>query len=369
MSIDRFWILVSRKLSGESSTEEVRELEELLRANPDLHFSVEIIANLWQQQPKPDEKELEEFYSNHLERMKSFGVSFQHEVNKEDENPYLLHGSRRNRAVWILSFTSLLILGAVMFFYFNKEITPRQPAEQVSGLAAVTTKFGSRTNIQLPDGSKVSLNSGSTITYDKQFGQDIREVVLSGEAYFDVVRNPGKPFIIHTTSMDIKVLGTQFNVKSYANDKVSEASLIHGSLEVSLKKEGFKKFLLKPNEKIVVMNDQVATKNTAAVLVKNSPAEPIPGVQKLNYDETDSTILETSWKDNKFIFRNESFEDIAVRMERWYGMPIRFKEPSLKSEYLTGTFTKETIEQALQYLQMTTEFQYIIENNAIIITK
>ena len=128
-------------------------------------------------------------------------------------------------------------------------------SEKVAELA-VTTKYGSKTDIQLPDGSKVWLNSGSSLKYDKQFGKELREVVLSGEAFFDVVRNAEKPFIIHTTNMDIKVLGTRFNVKSYANDKQSEASLIHGSIEVFIKKEGLKKILSEPNHKIVVMNDQ-----------------------------------------------------------------------------------------------------------------
>jgi transmembrane sensor len=369
MSIDRFWILLARKLSGESSVEEIRELEALLRTHPHLHFSVEIATNLWAQHPKTNEKELENFYSRHVERMKNLGISFEHETTKdEDENSYLLHGARRNRFIWFLSAAVLLILATSLFFYYWQKKT-RQLSGENNALAAVATKFGSRTNIQLPDGSKVWLNSGSTITYDKQFGNHIREVVLSGEAFFDVVRNPDKPFIIHTTSMDIKVLGTQFNVKSYATDKLSEASLIHGSIEVSLKERGFEKILLKPNEKIVVLNERPVKENNAAVLVRNNPAQPIIAVQKLNYNDTDSAIIETSWKDNKLIFKVESFEEIAIRMERWYGIPIFFRDPSLKSERLTGTFTKETVEQALAALQMTTRFQYFMENNTIIITK
>jgi transmembrane sensor len=371
MSIDRFWILVARKLSGESSVEEIRELQDLLRIHPHLYFSVEIITNLWNQQAKKDEKKLDDAYASHIERMNNMGISFHQEANKnEGDIPFLLHGSRKNRIVrkLVIAASVVIVLSASFFFYSNKKKPSQSTPEDLGGLAAVATKYGSRTNIQLPDGSKVWLNSGSRITYNKQFGKDIREVDLSGEAYFDVVKNPEKPFIIHTTSMDIKVLGTQFNVKSYANDKLSEASLIHGSIEVSLKKRGSEKILLKPNEKIVVMNERLVKKN-AAVLVKSNPAEPIIVVQKLNYTTTDSTIIETSWVENKLIFSNESLEEIAVKMERWFGMAVEFKDPSFKSERFTGTFTNETIQQALEALQITINFQFTIKDNTIIITK
>jgi transmembrane sensor len=368
MSIDRFWILIARKLSGEASIEELQELEALLRSHTDLHFSVEIITNLWNQRSIPDEVQLEDSYKIHINKLKNLGISVQHEeVIEDSEMPYLLEGSRKSARVKKFLLASVLLILFIGGYYIlmpSKKVP--LPTADEAGMA-VTTKFGSRTNLQLPDGSKVWLNSGSTLTYDKEFGKKIREVVLSGEAFFDVVKNTEKPFIIHTTSMDIKVLGTQFNVKTYANDKISEASLIHGSLEVSLKKRGFEKILLQPNEKIVVMNEG-PKENTAAV-ARKMPTESIMAVQKLNYAENDSTIIETSWVDNKLIFRDESFEEIAVRMERWYGIPVTFQDPSIKSMRFTGIFTNETIEQALEALQITSRFHYTIKDNTITLTK
>lgn len=370
MSTDRFWILIARKLSRESSVEEIRELEELLRIHPNLHFSVEIITNLWNQHAKTNQKLLKDSYATHVERMKSVGISFPPEINKEEtEVPYLLQGSRKNRLIRKLAVVStILVLLITALYFFLQSQRPALSTDPVSGVAAVTTQYGSRIDMQLPDGSKVWLNSGSTITYDKQFGKDIREVVLSGEAYFDVVRNPEKPFIIHTTSMDIKVLGTKFNVKSYANDSRSEASLIHGSIEISLNKRGSEKILLKPNEKIVVMNETVA-KNNATQVIKYTPTEPIFALQKIKYAEKDSSIIETSWVDNKLVFQNESFEEIAVRMERWFGIPLRFQDVSIRNERLTGSFTIETIEEALAALQISENFHYVKKDNTIIITK
>ena len=370
MSIDRFWILVARKLSGESSTEEIRELEALLRTHPHLHFSTEIITNLWNQQVQKDLVLLESSYASHIERLKSLGIPVHAEAARDEGGTtYLLHGSRgghARRKIVIAACISVIFL-AGSFFYIRG--TRPEPKVEKKAELAVSTKNGSRTNIQLPDGSKVWLNSGSTLTYDKDFGKSIREVVLSGEAFFDVVKNAEKPFVIHTTSMDIKVLGTQFNVKSYANDHHSEASLIHGSIEVSLKKRGSEKILLKANEKIVVINEAAVVKDALPVQQKNKLSDPIISVQKLNYDEKDSTIIETSWVDNKLYFSNESFEEIAVKMERWYGMPVIFHDSNLKNSRFTGSFTKETIEQALEALQFSTPFHFVIKENTILITK
>ena len=371
MSIDRFWILVARKLSGESSTEEIRELEALLRTHPHLHFSTEIITNLWNQQVQKDLVLLESCYASHIERMKTLGIPVCAEATKDEgDTTYLLHGSRgghvRRKLVAAACISVIFLAGS---FFYIRAIRPEPKPEKKAELA-VSTKYGSRTNIQLPDGSKVWLNSGSTLTYDKDFGKSIREVVLSGEAFFDVVKNAEKPFVIHTTSMDIKVLGTQFNVKSYANDHHAEASLIHGSIEVSLKKRGSEKILLKPNEKIVVVNEAAILKDASPVHEKNKiTTDPIISVQKLNYDEKDSTIIETSWVDNKLYFSNESFEEIAVKMERWYGMPVVFHDSNVKNSRFTGSFTKETIEQALEALQFSTPFHFVIKENTISITK
>lgn len=369
MSIDRFSILVARKLSGEASLEEIRELEALLRTHPDLHFSIEILTNLWNQQAQPDEEKLESAYDRHISRMNNMGMLLLPSSKEDTDIPFLLHGSRNNRFVRnIVITTSILVIIAAVFFLYFTEKTSTKQVEGDTGLAAVTTKFGSRSNMQLPDGSKVWLNSGSTITYDKKFGNEIREVTLSGEAFFDVVRNPEKPFIIHTQSMDVKVLGTQFNVKSYANDKLSEASLINGSIEIILKRKGSEKILLKPNYKLVVVNESLV-KDTTPVFMKKYQPEPEIGVQKLNYSSKDSTIVETSWVENKLTFQDESFEDIAVRMERWYGKKIQFDDPSFKTMRFTGTFVNETMEQAMEALHMTANFNYITRNNTIIITK
>jgi ferric-dicitrate binding protein FerR (iron transport regulator) len=234
----------------------------------------------------------------------------------------------------------------------------------------VVTKNGSRTRILLPDGSSVWLNGSSKLTYDnKHFGDTLREVTLSGEGYFDVVKNPRIPFVIHTNNMQIKVLGTSFNVKAYPGEKNTETSLVRGSIEVTVKGTR-KKIMMKANDKLIVPNEAVnAAGSPLQVNTRPIIADRAFSMQHLTFSRDDNSILETAWVDNKLVFDNETFEDVAVKMERWYGVVIRFKDDKLKNVHMTGTFEKQTVTEALQALQYLSPFTYNIKNDTITIAK
>ena len=236
----------------------------------------------------------------------------------------------------------------------------------------ISTKNGSKTNLVLPDGTKVWLNSGSQLTYDKTYGNKLREVSLTGEAYFDVVKNPERPFLIHTRKMDIKVVGTAFNVKCYPGEKTTETCLVRGSIEVTLK-DREEKIMLKPNEKLIINNnDDVRVKDKAAVKAEKTTVQaekPIISLSHLTLLPVDNTIIETAWVQNRLVFSGESFEDVALKMERWYNVKIEFADEKLKEEKLTGNFEKETMVEALNALQLVAPFSYTIKNDQVIIFK
>jgi transmembrane sensor len=236
----------------------------------------------------------------------------------------------------------------------------------------VSTKNGSRTKIQLPDGTVVWLNGSSKLVYDNEhFGRVIREVTLTGEGYFNVVKNAAKPFIIHTSKMDIKVLGTIFNIRCYLGEKNTETSLIRGSIEVTLKNRK-DKIMLKPSEKLII-SDEVAAKPAKAAVADNPVGKGIPNdiivLSHLTVLPQDSTIVETAWVENRLVFSSESFEEVALKMEKWYGVVIVFADEKLKQEPLTATFKKETLNEALLALQLTTRFNFKINNDTITISK
>ena len=266
---------------------------------------------------------------------------------------------------------SFIIIGLAAFFFLRHNEVPgniKQPGFLAKN--EINTKYGSKTNLVLPDGTKVWLNAGSNMTYDKDYGINVREVNLTGEAYFDVVKNAKKPFIIHTSKINIKVLGTAFNVRCYPDEKNTETSLVRGSLEVTIK-DRKEKFILKPNEKLIVSNKEVRPEKENIPVEKTTPAQPVDMVElsHLSVLPQDNSIVETSWVNNKLVFRSETFEEVALKMERWYAVPVVFKEEKLKAKKFTGIFENETIEQALAAMQLTTAFSYKITNEQIIISK
>ncbi len=369
---DRIWTLMSRKLSEAASAAELIELNDLIKGHPDADIPVQFINRFWTLPAETDDEFLEATFHLHNQRLKEKG--FDLDINKHETGSLNLDAPV-NKKRELLLFAGAIAIAAVIvffsFFYTTTESAGTTTADAEKAHSEVSTKNGSRTKIQLPDGSSVWLNSSSKLTYNNEhFGTAIREVTLTGEAYFDVVKNPSKPFIIHTEKMDIKVLGTAFNVKCYPGEKNSETSLIRGSIEVTLK-DRQEKIIMKPSEKLILNNDEVKPEKTNSPLQKTESAHPVPIIElsHLTFYPTDNSIVETGWVENRLVFTGETLEDIAVKMERWYGVNIIISNEKLKKELLTGVFEKETIYQALNALQITTPFTYKVDKNVIIISK
>lgn len=365
----RIWTLMARKLNHEISADELQELELLLRQHPDEHYAVEIITEQWNQSHQKDnttlgksfEKIWDVIQTNELQQLTAVtGHSPSIEPAKY----------RTHKLIW-LSVAAATFIGLV-FFSINTLTGDDTPKVAFITPNEISTKYGSKTKLLLPDSTQVWLNSGSKLTYNNDFGKTLREVKLSGEAYFDVVKNPIKPFIIHTEKMDIKVLGTAFNVKCYPGEKQVETSLIHGSIEVTLKSRQSEKIMLKPNEKLILTDDNYnrSSNNKNQVAGKNNTApEPqaLVSIIPVTHNHADNDIIETAWLNNKLVFNKETFEELALRMERWYGVSIAFNDDRLRDNRITGTFENETVQQALKALQYTTRFNYTISKNEITI--
>ncbi|MGC4103457.1 FecR family protein [Ferruginibacter sp.] len=374
MTKDRIWTLLSRKLSGEATQAELFELNELLKVSPEAGIPVSYIQEFWHIPSEKDEEFLEATFHLHHERLKDKGFDLdidRHETGSLNfDFPAEPAPKKRKKVLWLAA--GLVCVAVIAFFTFTHSNTDTPAFKEKIAQSEVSTKNGSRTKIQLPDGTSVWLNSSSKLVYDNtHFGADMREVSLTGEAYFDVVKNPAKPFIIHTAKMDIKVLGTAFNVKCYPGEKNMETSLIHGSIEVTLK-DRQEKIIMKPNEKLILSNEEVKPFIKSA-MAQNKQGEtkavPIIELSHLTFFPKDSSIVETGWVENRLVFSEETFVEIAHKMERWYGVTINITNEKLKKELLTGIFEKETINEALKALQFTTPFNYKVEKDVITISK
>jgi transmembrane sensor len=368
-SADYIWILMARKLAGEATPSELDELAALLRDNPELNYSKEIMQDVWNSQAMPDRQYAENKYKELVLQMQEMGIDEgrfsdeDHFINNEEEKPRWW----KRRTAWLAAASVVVLAVSAIIIYKSQNAIIDKPIAALPVKNEVSTKNGSKSSLVLPDGTKVWLNAGSQLTYDKTYGSEIREVQLSGEGFFDVVRNPEKPFIIHTSTIDVKVLGTQFNVKCYPTDKTTETSLIKGSVEINVKNRG-EKFVLRPNEKLVVYNNSAGEiKNNIAEAISEKKEAPLVAIKQLSYQRNDNEAVEAAWVKNQLSFKDEPFVDVAKKMERWYNVEFVFMSKARENMQVYGTFNNESLQQALQALEFSFGFKYKIEGNKVII--
>lgn len=371
MSQEQFWVLFSKKLSGEASAEDLSVLETLIQSHPEWQYAIQNLTDLWQYQAETDPAAGEDAYMLHLHRMNEQHISLDGVFNEKQ----VVKAPVRKVARWFWAAAVLLVI-AGLFTVRALSGSSSNGDEVASQVNEISTRPGSKSKVQLPDGSVVWLNAGSKLTYNKDFGIETREVTLTGEGFFDVTKNKEKPFIISTSSIKIKVLGTAFNVKAYPEDKQSETSLIRGSIEVTIRNRPNDKIILSPSEKLVVENDiprvekdyRQKEKETGNIARTALPViNTLVSINKLKYNPVDSTVAEIQWVNNKLVFRDESFSELAVKMERWYDVQISITDGQIGEERLNGIFESETIVQALEALKEFIPFQYEKNGNRIII--
>jgi transmembrane sensor len=236
---------------------------------------------------------------------------------------------------------------------------------------SITAPNGSKTMLKLSDGSVIWLNSGSTLKYPSIFAKDHREVFLSGEGYFEVTKNKSKPFIVKTSDLDIKVLGTKFNLKSYPDEGTIETTLIEGSVSISkanIENDPKNTILLNPNEKAtylkkegrIIQPGSDKQNQTEQILPDDAPEK-----EKIILASVSNSEQYSAWKDEKLIFRNENFERICILMERWYNVKINIHSNELKTYHYTGTLENENIIEAIKAFQLTLPFRYEIDHDII----
>jgi len=371
-----FWNLLSKKLSNEATSEELAELQSVLLNNPDLHHQADMLTEMWQQEITNMSPVSEAAYMRHIMKHKDefFVEENPIEVNTDDTvsetNPGFFRNLFSKKRSTVFSILAFMILTTGAIYLITQKNDTKVPAEQA--ISSVVTKNGNRTKIVLPDGSQVWLNAGSNLDYNNSvFNKDLREVTLNGEAYFDVTKNAEKPFIIHTKKMDVKVIGTAFNVRSYSYEKTAEASLIRGSIEVTFKDRKDQKIILIPNQKISVANDEIEApveKPRKTSVIKND-VRSIPQfvVDELKLNPKYDIIPEIAWTQNKLFFEDESLENIAPMLERWFGKKVVIANASLKNLHYYGNFENETMEEVLSYLKLSKPFNFKIEPDSVVI--
>lgn len=359
MEKNRFWELLAKVKSGEASPEEQLELNQHLSVSPGDLDLVKQIDACWELPMQAASAPAGQEITTAWDRMR-YKMSDRQQQVEPPENRRKV----RRMVKYVTAIAACLILITGGGWWWRSLQVKALPQKSI-----VSTKNGCKSTIELPDGTQVWLNAGSRIKYDENYGKENRELTLTGEAYFDVVHDAKRPFILHTGKMDIKVLGTAFNVKAYPGDGITEAALIRGSIEVTFPDRPQEKLILKPRDKISIVNKKTdTTKSTARVSYATGEERPSIMVSSIQYAPADSAIIETAWVNNRLIFRRKTFEELSKDIERWFNVTIQVKDTAILSKQFTGTFSNESIADALDALSLSYPFHYKLNRSANIVT-
>ena len=344
----RIWALLAKKEINAASQNELEELDQLLKEHPDIQQVTIDLDLYWLQVKKCSDSEQLQAITQSNKILSETILDLQ---KQRVSHPRSVLSKRLLATVTILL---LVICGSYVLYTFtdNKNIN------------IVHTNNGVSKELMLPDNSKVILNSGSTITYSKSFkDQPIREVTVTGEAYFEVKHDSRHPFIIHTTHLDIRDLGTVFNIKAYPNEP-TETTLISGSIEVRLKDNPETTLKLNPNEKAVYGGVKKSLNGQEPVnkeMPKHEGQLKILKISRLIGQKGDTIVPETAWTHHQLVFQSETFDALAKRLERLYNVQFHFEDKAIQDYVFTGIFDKESLDQALQELQLSRPFSYRIK--------
>lgn len=276
-------------------------------------------------------------------------------------DPSLNRKTKLIRRLWIGTASLAACSLIAVSLFLSRTDQSKVPAKTL--ILSYNTPMGKKRTVRLPDGSVVTLNGGSHILLHKGFNISNRELSLVGEGYFVVFHNAAKPFLVHTAKITIKDVGTEFNVKAYLNDKITEASLIKGLIEITIKGHNHLSgksdpIILSPNKKFIFNNDTPVTTIEPGIL------KPVFTVKNITTTE-DHSVAETDWTQNKLTFVDEPLSEIAPQMERWYGVKVVIANEALNQLHFTATFDHGDIIQVLKALKLSGNFNYRKEGNMI----
>ena len=352
--------IITRVLEGEASSEDRKTLIDWIKSSEENRRELEKTEAFW----------------NALEIINN-RENFNPKDGYDDFVRYIgtiTHSARKKQKLYkyVLRFAASLLL-VMSVSYITYRIT--KTTSEAIAYFELTTPNGSHTQLTLTDGTIIWLNAGSKLRYPNKFDDTTRTVYLDGEAFFNVKKDLNHPFIVQTSEIKVKALGTSFNVKAYPNEGSIETTLINGEVIV----EGNKTSKNEKNSIRLLPNQRATFIKTEGRLLLNDDeqkklAKSVTTIHPVKREKESliiskevKTELYTSWIENLLMFDNEPFESIACKMERRYGATIIFSDNNVKKYRFSGKFPEISIDRVLIALQYASPFNYQIKHDTIFI--
>jgi ferric-dicitrate binding protein FerR (iron transport regulator) len=337
-----FWLLAGKYLAGEITEPETTTLQEMLNSDPLLQDEFEEVKKIWQQTPDTEPAYAGSLLQRTHQKIAAYeaGQLEAPELHTQEQTApapvYTL--PERQKAVsikWMVATAAMIglcLIGAWLLQHSNAGHPPVQ-------WASADVPFGRQRKIILPDSSVIYVNAGSHIEYPLAFTDSIREIRLTGEAFFEVTPNTGKPFIVNSGALRTRVLGTSFNVRAYKNEEMQSVLVATGKVQVQAKDA-------LPN---ILLPDQILTYH----------------VQQQTADIAAQSYEAMNWRQNRMAFNDISFKDLSAELSRRYRKVFVFENPALEACRFRAIFNNLPADKILQQLQFTSHFNYTHKGDSI----
>lgn len=320
------WEAISAKLKNTADGEQIKQIQDWLDSSPEHPSILTEIVNTWTITQRKTE-----FYQPDMDlnwkRLMS-RIDYR-EQNKAQKAIYFRWAAAA--AILALVFLAGMGLGDGVF----------KPSNSVSYTKIIAPE-GNKTQIILPDSSYVWLNSGSELQYSSDYSAQKREVIMKGECFFDVVKDPQHPFVVKSSKFQVKVFGTRFNVNENNSKNRTDVTLVSGKVQV-----------LNLQDKLI--------------------SELNPGQQMVYHDgkfqlqQAENLEALTAWLNNMLIFDNQPFEEVIHYLEKWYGVKIQLDPELYYSHNYTFKVKTESLREVLELISVITPIQYNIEGEQVTI--
>lgn len=328
--------IISKYFNNRCTNEELEEVIRWVEKSALEKESQALAYNEWKSFHTDDNKGDDEKFSNIFDKIQQ----------RIDNNVYEYKKASTSRltlpllTTWLTRVAAVLLIPVLAFLFYTlaqKNTEVNEFANTVTDSLEIVAPIGSRTIVQLSDGTEVHLNYGSKIKYPQKFSGNTREVILSGEGYFDVTHNPDKPFIVKTAKLNVKVLGTSFNVMAYPNNDEIETTLVKG------------KIILEQNE------GEAQTRTLGSMI----PGQHVRCNLKTGevYSSQGNIEKYTSWKDGKLIFEDAPITQVTEKLSRMFNVDIEVSD-DIKDYIYTVTFIDEPLFQILDLMTIATPVRY-----------
>ncbi len=320
--------LFEKYLKNKCTAEELKELGKLLQENKDEDILIDQMQSIWHQK-----KEENPVFPVDWNRMYV-------NVTTSKANLYPLSQNKTSgiRRMWyrVAAVAALFVLTFSFYFMLNRE-------EKLEiAFVEKTVPFTQTTVVLLADGSKVTLNAGSSLRYPEKFEKDERSVYLDGEGYFEITHNPKRPFIVYSGDLKTKVLGTTFNISAFSTSAKKEITVLSGKVAVDEVASG---------QQVTIIRKQRVTLNVDDnSFIKSDISSPEDAI---------------GWMQNKLIFDDTSLKEVASQLSRKYGVKVSLENNQLAGCRISAVFSHQSLPEVLKVISRLTKTQYKQEGNEI----